>query len=222
MRAFAQIRADAVAHKGGEDALERLLPPPEDPAALKDLPDDRVLSEMTRRVFQAGFNWKVIDNKWPGFEEAFEGFEPSRWVLMSDEDVVRLMQDGRIVRHEAKIRSVAGNAALVRQMAQEAGSAGLFLADWPDTDFVGLLDFLKTRGSRLGGTSAQYLLRTLGKPSLILSRDVTAALVREGVVERPPSSKRDLAAVQEACNAWMAESGLGLTRISRILAISVG
>jgi 3-methyladenine DNA glycosylase Tag len=62
----------------------------------------------------------------------------------------------------------------------------------------------------------------MGKDSFILSRDVVAALIREGVVDRPPSSKRDLAAVQDAFNRWMDESGRGLTQISRTLAMSVG
>ena len=62
----------------------------------------------------------------------------------------------------------------------------------------------------------------MGRDSFILSRDVGAALVREGVVDKPPSSKRDMAAVQAAFNAWMAESGRGLTQISRTLAMSVG
>ena len=30
---------------------------------------------MTRAIFQSGFSWKVIEAKWPGFEEAFDGFD---------------------------------------------------------------------------------------------------------------------------------------------------
>ena len=54
------------------------MPPKPDLKALRKLRDDRVLAEMTRRVFSAGFAWSVIESKWPGFEDAFLGFEPSR------------------------------------------------------------------------------------------------------------------------------------------------
>lgn len=212
----------AAARKGGPDALEALLPRPANPATLRALGDDRWLSTISRCVFQAGFNWKVIEAKWAGFEEAFDGFDPGRCAMMSDDDLDRLLKDTRIVRHAKKILSVRDNAVLLRDLAQEHGSAAAAFADWPSTDYVGLLDLLARRGSRLGGNTAQYALRFMDKDSFILSRDVCAALIREGVVDKTPSSKRDMAATQEAFNRWMAESGRGLTQISRTLALSVG
>ena len=70
---FATIRARAEKRKGGAEALARLLPPKRDAAALARLGDDRVLAEMTKRVFSAGFAWSVIEARWPGFEAAFLG-----------------------------------------------------------------------------------------------------------------------------------------------------
>ena len=48
------------------------------------------------------------------------------------------------------------------------------------------------------------------------------SLIGEGVVDKNPTSLRDLAAVQAAFNDWQAESSRSLSTISRILAISVG
>lgn len=223
MRAFAEIYALAAERKGGEAALEALITRPGDPAALRALGDDRWLSAFSKRVFQAGFNWSVIEKKWPDFEIAFEGFQPGRWAMASDEDLDRLLQDRRIVRHATKIRSVFENAVFLTDLAKEEGRpAGQVFADWPDEDFVGLLDLLKRRGSRLGGGTAQYTLRFLGKPAFVLSRDVTAALIREGVIEKPATSKAALAKVQAAFNAWSDESGRSLSEISQVLARSTG
>jgi len=36
-------------------------------------------------VFSAGFVWSVIDQKWPGFEEAFLGFNPKRLLFQPAE-----------------------------------------------------------------------------------------------------------------------------------------
>ena len=222
MRSFDDIFALAAKHKGGAEAVEALLSKPKKPAALAKIPDDRWLSAMTKRVFQAGFNWSVIEKKWPGFEEAFEGFPPGRWSLLSDDDVERLVKDTRIVRHETKIRAIAANANLLRALAAEHGSAGKAFGRWPVEDYVALLDLLKKKGARLGGHTGMYFLRGMGVDSFITSRDVTAALIREGVVEQEPKSKRDLAKTQEAFNAWRADSGRSLTEISRTLALSVG
>lgn len=221
---FADIYAAAAERHGGSAALEQRLDPTvtgeRSPDQIAALGDDRLLAEMTRRVFQAGFNWSVIDNKWEAFEAAFEGFPVGRWTLMSDGDQDRLLQDVRIVRHAKKIEAVRDNAIFLRDLAAETGSAARVIADWPAADYVGLLETLKARAARMGGTTAQYFLRGIGKESFILSRDVTAALIRLSVVEKAPTGKTALRAVQAAFSAWAAESGRSLTQISRTLALS--
>lgn len=224
MGSFQQIYDLAAGLKGGSSALEALIEPHR-PKSLQDIaaiPADRWLSAMTRMVFIAGFRWRVIEAKWPGFEAAFWGFDPNRCAMMSDEDTDALLKDTRIVRNVQKISSVAPNARFLLDLQREHGSAGRFFADWPDEDFAGLLEVLKTRASRLGGESAMRFLRSMGKSSFITSRDVTAALIREGVLDKPPSGKRDLQKIQAAFNAWSVQSGRDLTTISRTLALSVG
>lgn len=224
MGSFQHIYDLAAGLKGGPDALEALIEPhrPKAPADIAAIPADRWLSAMTRMVFIAGFRWRVIEAKWPGFEAAFWGFDPNRCAMMSDEDADSLLKDTRIVRNAQKISSVGPNARFLLELAREHGSAGRFFADWPDEDFAGLLEVLRTRASRLGGESAMRFLRAMGKPSFITSRDVTQALIREGVLDKPPSGKRDLQKIQAAFNAWARESGRDLTSISRTLALSVG
>ena len=56
----------------------------------------------------------------------------------------------------------------------------------------------------------------------MLSADVVTALIRQKVIDKAPSSKKALAAVQDAFNAWRAESGRSLAEISRTLACTVG
>ena len=87
---------------------------------------------------------------------------------------------------------------------------------------MGLLLVLKAEGSRLGGTTGQYFLRAMGKDSFILTRDVVARLVAEGVVDKAPTSKRALNEVQAAFNTWRDQSGRSLKVISRVLAQSAG
>ncbi len=174
MTPFKTIRARAEKRKGGPKALARLLPPKPDLKALAKLGDDRILAEMTRRVFSAGFAWSVIETKWPGFEKAFLGFKPGPLTLQPDDFWDALMKDTRIVRNGAKIMSVRANAGFVGDIAKEHGSFGKFLAKWPPSDEAGLLELLSKRGSRLGGNTGQMMLRFLGWDGFVTSRDVVA------------------------------------------------
>jgi 3-methyladenine DNA glycosylase Tag len=221
--AFKTIRARAEKRKGGAAALARLLPPRPDLKVLRKLRDDRALAEMTRRVFSAGFAWSVIEAKWPGFEEVFLGFEPARLLSEPDEFWHKLTMDARIVRNGAKIASVRANARFVLDVAKQHGSFGAFLASWPPSDEVGLLEILARRGSRLGGNSGQMLLRFLGYDAFVTSKDVVACLRDAGLdIAEAPTSKRDLKLVQEQFNAWAKETGLPYTHLSPICAFSIG
>ena len=204
-------------------ALAALLPKTRDNKELAKLTDDRVLAEMARRVFCAGFVWSVIDKKWPGFEEAFLGFNPKRLLFQPAEFWEKLTQDTRIVRNPTSIKSVRDNAKFVTDIAAEHGSFGKFLAAWPADDQIGLLDVFAKRGSRLGGFSGQYLLRFLGRDSFILTGDLMMCLRDAGVpISEKGTSKKDLKLAQAQINEWAKESGLPLTHISRICALSIG
>ncbi|SNS88063.1 DNA-3-methyladenine glycosylase I [Tropicimonas sediminicola] len=219
MKTFAEIRDLAIARKG-EAAYEAAMPAPPD-WPMSALPDDRLLSEFTKRVFQAGFNWSVIESKWPGFEAAFHGFDIGRNAMMSDEDLDAHLRNTDIVRNAAKILTVRDNAVFLSDLARAHGSAAGYLAAWPIDDTIGLFDLLKKRGARLGGVTGQYALRNAGYDAFILSRSVLAALNAHGVIDGAATSKGAQRKVQAAFNAWHAESGARHAVISRTLALSV-
>jgi len=224
MRAFAEIYARAAARKGGEAALEALLVRhrSKTPAELASIPDDRWLAQMSKGVFQAGFRWQLIEDKWPGFEAAFHGFDPALNAAMSEEEFDARLKNAAIVRNAQKILAVRDNARFLLDLAAEHGSAAAFFAAWPDADFAGLLELMKKRASRLSGETAARVFREMGKPSFRTTRDVTAALIEAGVIMGPAKGKKDLQTVQAAFNAWSKESGRDLTAVSRVLALSVG
>lgn len=223
MKSFETIRARAAERKGGDDVLASLLGHAPDNAALASVTDDRILSTMAKRVFSAGFVWNVIEQKWPGFEEAFLDFEPKRLLFQPDDFWHDLTSDKRIVRNPQKIRSVRDNAAFVERVSNEHGGFGKFLAGWPADDQLGLTAYLAKQGSRLGGNTGQYLLRWLGWDTYIVSPDMAAAMRDAGLdIGENPTSKKDLAAIQGQINAWAGKTGLPRVHISRILSMSIG
>ncbi len=221
MQTFSSIYTRAVKRKGGEVELEALLPKSKTPAQLRKLTDSDVLAEMTKCVFRSGFVWKIIENKWPGFELAFHGFDVTQCAMLSDEELEAAQANPEIVRHGKKILSVRRNAQYVMTVRETHGSYGRFLADWPEDDFVELWADLKQSGDRLGGQTGRFFLRFVGRDTPMFSRDVVKALIAAKVVEKEPTSKKALQATQDAFNEWRSQSDRSFAEISRILACSV-
>jgi len=222
MRSFAELHALAAARKGGDEALESMITKPKSAAALARIPDDRWLAGMAKAVFRAGFNWSVVDKKWPDIEAAFDGFDPGRTAFLSDEDLDVLLKDPRVIRQWRKLKAIVANAQYLVDLAAEHGSAARYFAKYPADEYIDLLADMKQRAAYLSGPTGQYFLREMGKDSFILSRDVVAALAREGVFSGSPKSKSSLKAIQAAFNDWVADGGESLTRVSRVLAFGTG
>ena len=82
---FATIYQRAAERKGGERPLESLLYPPLATSDLAALGDDRYLAECTKKIFQSGFVWRVVEQKWADFESLFFQFDIEEVLLMPDE-----------------------------------------------------------------------------------------------------------------------------------------
>lgn len=222
MEKFELIYERACERKGGEKALLRLLPDFRSARALNTTRDDRWLAEMTRCTFQAGFVWRVINQKWDDFEEIFFGFAPEKVLLLSPDQIDNIARNPRIVRNRQKVLCVQHNALYVRDVSRGHGSFGRFVSGWPQEDLIGLFTHLKKHGSRLGGMTGQRVLRNMGRDTFILTGDVVRCLRRAGLeISDTPSSQRELRLAQDAFNTWHSETGLPLSHISRICACSV-
>jgi 3-methyladenine DNA glycosylase Tag len=211
----------AIERKGSKEAVEASLPKVATAAELKGLGDDRYLAAMTRCVFRAGFVWRIIENKWPQFEEAFSGFVPLYWQQVPPDRLEALGNDTRIVRNMQKITTVPVNARMIVEAAEEHGSFGAFLAQWPSQEQADLLRYFKKHGARLGGASAQYFLRMVGWDGYVLSQDVITALQNHRLVEATPGTQKALKETQKVFNAWHDETGLPFSHLSRILSMTL-
>lgn len=223
MSGFDEIQSRAQSRKGGARALKALLPKVATNKQLIELGDDRYLAMMTKSINQAGFSWKVIENKWPSFEEAFLGFDPRKLSYLSPEQWEAFTSDKRVVRNWQKIKALQDNVFFVQDESRRSGGFGKFIAQWPVEDQIGLMAYLKKNGSRLGGQSALWFLRRVGKDCFIPARDVVVLLRSIGLdIAENPTSKRDLNKIQAQFNEWHIETGLPYSHLSRIAACSVG
>ena len=221
MTPFKTILAEAEKRNGGADKLAAILPTPKSPAQLAAVADDRYLSTMSLRIFRAGLKHSLVDGKWPAFEEVFHGFDPRPVRAMSDEALERLLADRRLIRHWGKLKSVRENAAAMVKLAEEKGSMGRHLSDWPGDQVVALWSDLAKRFTQMGGNSSAYFLRMVGKDTFILTPYVVRALNRWSGFAGEPKGKADHAEVEAAMLAWAGQGARPLCQVSMILARSV-
>ena len=125
---------------------------------------------------------------------------------MDDEKFDALIGNKEIVRNGAKIATVRENVAFLMQL-REQGGAGHVFGSWPSHDYSSLIGLLKIDGASLGGARAMYAMRFMGRDGFILSGNVNARFMAEGVIDKPAGSKSSIRAVQSAFNEWMDQSG---------------
>jgi 3-methyladenine DNA glycosylase Tag len=197
----------ACLRKGGSDVVESLLPTVATKAQLSGLGSDRYLAEFTRKVFQSGFVWRIVNNKWPHFEEVFWGFDIERLLMMPDDMLERKASDPGIIRNFSKVKTVLDNALMISDTERrEDKTFGEFIASWPDDDVIGLWLFLKKHGSRLGGNTGPY---------------VEFFLRENAIVDSGIHSLRALKATQTYFNDLREESGRSLSELSRLVSLGV-
>ncbi|MDP2560476.1 DNA-3-methyladenine glycosylase I [Psychrobium sp. 1_MG-2023] len=219
---FSAVIDRAAERKGGEEALAGLVMQPRSDDELSLLTSDRVLAQMTKSVFQSGFVWRVVEKKWPDFEEHFFGFELDKILMMPDDMLERKATDPKIIRNLKKVMTIRDNAQMIKDIEYANGPVGQFIADWPADNIIGLCELFKRQGSRLGGFTGYNVLRALGKDTFRLSSDVEGYMRSREVITGGLQTKGSLKAIQQQFNQWQQQTGLSLTELSMILAYSCG
>lgn len=222
LEAYASLYDRVCQRKGSAQMVEDLLSTPLSNSELKSIPDDRFLAEFTKKVFQSGFVWRVVRQKWPDFEEVFFGFDIDKMLLMPDEMLEKKATNPAIIRNRNKVKTIRDNAIMIDEVRRSHGSFAAFVADWPSDDIIGLWEYLKKHGARLGGNTGPYALRFLGKDTFLLSRDVEAYFAQHGLITGSVRSKRSLNTIQQAFLAWQEQSGRSLQELSQLVSYSCG
>ena len=209
---YSYLYDHACERKGGEKALKALLPKTKSKAQLKKLGSDRYLAEFTRKIFQSGFVWRVVDKKWPQFEEVFWAFDVERLLMMPDDMLERKAKDSAIIRNFSKVKTVRENAMMIDDTERrEQKPFGEFIAGWPSDDVVGLWLY-----------TGPFALRTIGVDTFLFTQDVAGFLRSHGIVDGGRTSQRALKAAQAYFNDLRAQSGRPLAQLSRIISFCHG
>jgi len=225
MESFQTLYHRAAERKGGVQNLNVLLNDNRyygDTTPLKQLGDDRILSAFTKKVFQSGFVWRVVENKWENFEDSFFDFDIEKILMMPEEMMERKAADPKIIRNFNKVKTIKANAQMIFEEQQNGHSFAEFLGNWPSNNIIGLWAYLKKHGQRLGGNTGPYSLRALGKDTFLVTRDIEAYFRAHDIISGGIQTKSSLNAIQNSFNQWQDECDLSLTQLSRLVAYATG
>jgi 3-methyladenine DNA glycosylase Tag len=157
----------------------------ETPVQIKPTKLADYLEVLSKAVFESGMNWRVIENKWPGFREAFNGFDPETIAAYTPADIDRLMADARIIRNGRKVDATIHNAQALISAQQEFGSFGDYRQAM--RPFDSQLADLKKRLKHIGNFGVYYFLYVVGE-EVPAHHEYSAKLKGEPV----PSSRQRL------------------------------
>ena len=103
-------------------------PPRIEPKSLSDY-----LEVMSQTVFWVGISWRVVESKWTGTREAFQGFEPVAVANLSPNDIDGLASDTRVIRHRGKLNAIVHNAGRMLELDERYGSFRNYLTSHNET-----------------------------------------------------------------------------------------
>jgi DNA-3-methyladenine glycosylase I len=118
------------------------------------------LDAMTAATFRAGLSWTVVEAKWEGTRQAFNGFDPEKVAAYKPADVDRLMVDPRVIHNKRKLQAAVGNAGVLLETDREFGGFQKYLASFDDNDE--LVRDLHRRFAFLGESVAHFFLWAIG------------------------------------------------------------
>ena len=133
------------------------------PPRKKPKNDDEYYEILCQSVFQAGFSWKVVCNKWPNFQKAFHRFQIKKVAALKTQDVDKFLKDPGIIRNNQKIMAVIENAHIVLKIQKEFGSFKKFVIALRKLPYENRKKILSDIFSFVGPTGAFHFFWSIGE-----------------------------------------------------------
>jgi len=125
--------------------------------------DDGYFEQMAKTVFRSGFNWNVIEKKWPDIQKSFANFSVKKVARFNDGDIDRLMKDKGVVRNYRKIVAVIENAKKIEKVGKEHESFRNYLKAVSKDGEHKLCKTVVRQFSYIGDSMVVSFLRSVGE-----------------------------------------------------------
>ena len=83
---------------------------------------------------QAGLSWITILKKREGYRKVFHDFDPKKVAEMTNDEILKAIQNPEIIRNKLKVRAAVKNAQVFISIQKEFGSFDKYVWDFVDNN----------------------------------------------------------------------------------------
>jgi len=118
---------------------------------------------LSKAVFNAGFSYQVVNNKWEDIKEVFYDFEPkiiSNWTV---DEISKALNSPKIIRNSRKITIIVSNANVFLDLLNKYKTFENYLKSFRDKPYEEKQKILSKQFKWLGPTGAHFFLWSIGE-----------------------------------------------------------
>jgi 3-methyladenine DNA glycosylase Tag len=127
---------------------------------------------LSKAVFNAGFSYQVVNNKWKGIKQVFREFEPeivSNWTV---DEVSEALTSPKIIRNARKVNAIVSNAKVFLDLVKEHGSFESYLKSFREESYEERQKILSKQFKWLGPRGAHFFLWSIGEDAPSCEQDI--------------------------------------------------
>ncbi len=118
---------------------------------------------LSKAVFNAGFSYQVVRNKWEDIKEVFHDFEPeiiSKWTV---DEISGALSSPKIIRNSRKVIAIVSNAKVFLELLGKYITFDNYLKSFRDKPYEEKQRILSKQFKWLGPTGAHFFLWSVGE-----------------------------------------------------------
>jgi len=118
---------------------------------------------LSKAVFNAGFSYQVVNNKWEDIKEVFYDFEPkiiSNWTV---DEISKALNSPKIIRNSRKVTAIVSNAKVFLDLLNKYKTFENYLKSFRDKPYEEKQKILSKQFKWLGPTGAHFFLWSIGE-----------------------------------------------------------
>lgn len=133
------------------------------PPRKKPKNDKGYLEILSKAVFNAGFSYQVVRNKWKGTMEVFHEFEPEIISKWTNNEILIALSSPKIIRNSRKVIAIVSNAKVFLKLIGKHGSFENYLNSFRDNSYEEKQKVLSKQFKWLGPSGAHFFLWSIGE-----------------------------------------------------------
>lgn len=124
--------------------------------------DDEYLEILSLIIFQAGFNWRVVREKWKDLKKPFRNFKIEDVARLTSKQQQALLKNPKMIKNKRKIEAIVTNAKIFLEITKNFGSFENYLKTLRTLRENEKIKKIKNRLVGIGDYSAEFFLHSVG------------------------------------------------------------